>query len=258
MTAGRRRARPPADFPPDAADAEPLKVAWRRHADPAMLREFDRLNAWLMRIYRRHSDPHQVDDRSEHVRGEFRADPHQLQAKALSLFQQVTADFLRKLLDGDLAAWARSGSPLAPAKEVPANVAKVLRIRLEDLGPCTAFGPHVALFDLHVGRRKTVRPAAEPVAQPAARMQHSPGPPRSVSQTLSEPVPEFSASALRAWFLLRCRTWSATRPRRVRRMTWPLRSRTSGSPFRATSSARSGENWRAAEWRKPGPRRRRD
>ncbi len=164
MTAVRRRARPSTDFPPDAADAEPLDFAWRRHADPAMLRDFDESSAWLRRIYRRNSDPRYVDDRSKHVSGEFDVDCRQLAAKIIWLFQQITAEFLRKLLDGELTAWARSGSALASPNEVPATAAKVLRVRLEDLRACTAFGPNVALFDIHVGRRTATPLAAGPAA----------------------------------------------------------------------------------------------
>ena len=104
--AGHGRAGPPPDFPPDAAGAEPLRIAWRRHSDPALVRQLDDLSTRLATIHGIISDlQHKDDRRSEHARHKLQAEARRVIAKLESLLQRVTTDLLRKLANGAPAAW---------------------------------------------------------------------------------------------------------------------------------------------------------
>lgn len=87
-----------------------------------------------------------------YVLSEFDTHGHQLLAESRRLVAAVYSRFSERLRTGELVAWAREGSPLAPWREIPSTAWASLDVDDADAG--TVKGPGgVALYDVHVGRR---------------------------------------------------------------------------------------------------------
>ena len=140
MTTGPRRARPPADFPPDAADAEPLNFAFVKHSDAAFLRQLlrDAERVLQYRSQQRSSRHNHRDGR--HVKGKEEDAIRELAKTCNTRWDEATAAFAGKLLTGELTAWGRPGSLTAPPQAIPATAWKVLRLEPENLRLCIASG----------------------------------------------------------------------------------------------------------------------
>ncbi|MBM4073222.1 MAG: hypothetical protein FJ271_30515 [Planctomycetes bacterium] len=153
----------PDDLPPEAAEALPLAQAFREHADP----ELDA--AYRLARDRLESEGHwqyfgPPGNPTGFVLSEFDANGQALLKEKRRIILAIEADFVAKLQRGELTAWARVGSPLAPWREIPASAWSTVQI--DDLAKGTASGPGIILFDVRVGLRVAV-PAPQPDAKPA-------------------------------------------------------------------------------------------
>jgi hypothetical protein len=162
--------------PPEAAKAVPLADAFREHADPKLLAKFRATTERLEREgkWQYIGTPRKVEG---YVLSEFDGHGRELLKESRELIAKIEAGFVGKLRRGDLTAWAREGSPLAPWREIPASAWATLR--LDDITKGTANGPGVALFDVRVGPRVAVIAAVpETVAVPVPTLRRTGDPGR--------------------------------------------------------------------------------
>jgi hypothetical protein len=197
----------PDDPPPEVAEALPLAQAFRDHADPKLVEQYRLAKERLEREGRWHYVGNR-DDPDGYVLSEFDGLGHALLKESRALIARIEAGFMGKLRSGELIAWAREGSPLAPWREIPASAWSALR--LDDVAKGTVKGPGTALFDVRVGPRVANR-APEPKPTPPLPATGTPGRPshmhlvemeferrREVGQL--EPSLARESAALAAWF----------------------------------------------------------
>lgn len=147
----------------EAAEAVPLGQAFQDGADPALVAE------WQNTVDRlRHEGRWQYIGTPQKIEGyvlsEFDTNGHDLLARSRRLVATISARFVARLYRGEMVAWAREGSPLAPWREIPQAAWSALCLGDVDAG--TVKGPGgVALYDVHVGRRVV---AAEPLIEAGA------------------------------------------------------------------------------------------
>jgi hypothetical protein len=145
-------------LPAEAGKAVPLVQAFRDHADPKLREEYHDTKERLDREGKWHyiGTPRKIEG---HELSPFDGRGHALLARTRELVEMITDRFIGKLRRGDLTAWAREGSPLAPWSEIPRSAWWTLK--LDDVAKGTAKGPGVALFDVRIGPRHIEPP--EPI-----------------------------------------------------------------------------------------------
>jgi len=159
----------PDDLPPEAAQAVSILDAYRRTSDRNLVIEHNLLRKQLREEGRWQYDP---DDPDTLYLSPTDGHGHALLKQTEEIVARIDTAFLDRLRRGELTAWARDSSPLAPFREIPATAWKVLPIgdivagRLKVPG-----GPE--LFDIHVGPKVT-QPPPPPV--PAATAPQPPEP----------------------------------------------------------------------------------
>lgn len=148
----------PDDLPPEAARAVPLAVAYRDHADVKLIRQYHLIKERLDREGRWQyvGTP---DDLENRVLSEFDTLGHALLKEARELLRTIDEGLLAKLRQGELAAWAREGSPLAAWREIPA--AAWTDLRLDDVIKGTVKGSGVSLFEVRIGSRHVEEASVE-------------------------------------------------------------------------------------------------
>jgi hypothetical protein len=195
------------DPPPEASKAVSLSDAHRTQKDPKLWAKYRATNERLKREGRRTytGTPPNV----RYVPSEFDGIGHQLRQSLRDLRASIEEDLFTKLMRGDLTAWAREGSPLAPWREIPASAWKALQI--DNLTKGTAKGPGVALFDVRVGPRVVIVATPNVVRVPPQPATGAPGRPSNMhwieaefsrrieAGQLVEKTRE-QAAALAAWF----------------------------------------------------------
>lgn len=140
----------PAAFP-EAAEALPLIQAYERHHDPVLFADYIALRRRLReearwRRYRTSQgiEGDELDLSDRHGRRLLTA----LMACGMDLQQA----FINKLIGGEITAWARVGSPLAPWAEIPA--AAWCALKLDELAASTVKSPGgEILYDVRIGPR---------------------------------------------------------------------------------------------------------
>jgi hypothetical protein len=151
---------PPDGLPPEAARAVPILDAYRHASDRKLVAEHNLLRKQLREEGRWQYDP---DDPDTLYLSPTDGHGHALLKQTEEIVARIDTAFLDRLRRGELTAWARDASPLAPFREIPASAWKVLPIgdivagRFKVPG-----GPE--LFDIRVGQKMT--PAPSPTPQP--------------------------------------------------------------------------------------------
>ena len=188
---------PPDGLPPEAAQAVSILDAYRHSADRKLVAEHNALRKQLREQGRWEHDPNDPDT---HYLSPTDGFGHDLQEQCNKIIARIDAGFLEKLQRGELTAWARDTSPLAPFREVPASAWKVLPLgdivagRLPVPG-----GPE--LFDIHVGQKVTQQPSPPVQTAPAAPQEPQPPEP-----TTGAPGRPSSMHLVEAVFERRCAT----------------------------------------------------
>lgn len=146
------------DLPPEAAKAIPLVQAFRDYADPKLRAEYHDTKERLEREGKWHyiGTPRKIEG---HELSPFDTHGHALLQRSRELIAMIEARFVSKLRRGELTAWARKGSPLAPWREIPASA--WLALQLDNVAKGTAKGPGVVLLDVRIGPRHIEPP--EPI-----------------------------------------------------------------------------------------------
>ncbi|MBF0561000.1 MAG: hypothetical protein HQL37_03070 [Alphaproteobacteria bacterium] len=151
-------------LPPEAAQAEPIVDAYRRSADRKLVAEHNALRRQLRAEGRWHYDR---DDPETLYLSSTDGYGHDLLKQSEDIIARIDAGFLDRLRRGDLTAWARNGSPLAPFCEIPASAWKVLP--LGDIVTGTLKVPGgPELFDIRIGPKVTPAPPPPPQPVPLA------------------------------------------------------------------------------------------
>lgn len=197
----------PNDSPPEASKALPLAQAFLVHAEPKLVEQYHRATERLNREghWEYVGNPKRPD---YYVLSEFDGNGRALLEEKRELLNRINVGFLDRLRSGELIAWARENSPLAPWREIPASAWSTLR--LKDVEKGTVTGPGVKLFDVQIGPRVMETPPT-PVAAPPLPETGAPGRPSHMhmieaefehrNQTAQiENSLAREAAALAAWF----------------------------------------------------------
>jgi len=170
------------DLPPEAADSQHLAVAFRTHADPALLAEYHHLNDRLQREGKWHyvGSPR---DPEHHVLSEFDTLGQHLLHQQRVIIAKIEEGLMSRLRRGMLTVWAREGSPVTPFRVVPASAWRTLK--LDEVVKGTAAAPGVALFDIRVGIPVAAK-APEPVPAPPLPETGAPGRPSHMHLVIAE------------------------------------------------------------------------
>jgi hypothetical protein len=136
-----------------------LREAYKRFLDPAVLNEWIEWNRRLRAEGKWHysGTPREIEG---YELSPIDAHGHELLRQKLIAGKRLQQSFIDKLIDGQITAWARLKSPLAPWTEIPAAAWRMLS--LGDLDASTVNSPEgEVLYDVRIGARHVALP--EPV-----------------------------------------------------------------------------------------------
>lgn len=161
----------PEGLPAEAANAVPLREAYKRYLDPAVFNEWIELDRRLRAEGKWHyiGTPRKVEG---YELSPFDAHGHELLKQKLIAGKRLQQSFIDKLIEGQITAWARLKSPLAPWTEIPAAAWRTLSLGDLDVSTVNSPGGEV-LYDVRIGPRHVALP--EPV-KPGKRGRPSPAP----------------------------------------------------------------------------------
>lgn len=151
---------------------------------------------------------HRIDEQGRRI---FDIDPHSDHNRRLLLRvreTQIAAEdaFLPLLRSGRLVAWAREGNPMAELRRIPADAWTTLRF--VHVLEARAGGHGVELFGIHIAAAAAAAEPAPAAPSPPEPVVTAEGPPPRTDAAQAVYTPE----ALRAWFLLRVKTWPKGQP----------------------------------------------
>ena len=188
------------DLPPEAAKAIRLADAFCQYADRQLFIEYCYTKKQLRAEgkWQYFGSPKGVEG---YVLSEFGDLGRQTTGEARALTLEIEARFVRELRGGQLTAWAREGSPLAPWQEIPASAWWVLWPDKLHKGIVKG-PPDVELFNVRVGPRASVAllPAPGDAGRPPKMIPIKEEFKRRRRKGLTEPSKSREAEALAAWF----------------------------------------------------------
>ncbi len=130
------------DLPPEAANAVLLNDAFFALCNPEIV---ERYHAATIRKKKYEAS---IDHEDLRRMGRVYTYDSRFKKEVNTQLQAIKTEFLQKLKDGVLTAWAREGSPLAPMQKIPASAWSMLW--LKSLPKNLVHGLHGDLYDVRI------------------------------------------------------------------------------------------------------------